>query len=203
MSSSALDPETLARIAAKLNPQLACDDPARAIELARRLVIAADPELAEQEALRTEEIRLQKESERHDELFPPGELISIAEAFKASPGHYKTVTGFAAALRKKKLTTKIQSVDFAQWRKAEPGDNERFVEYYEVTSLRAVDELFKRQNRAKKARDRLRKAASKKKDKKNVAELQGEKAERIRRKAEPENKERKHQSKKRKPQKAR
>jgi len=189
MSSGALDPETLARIAAQLNPQLACDDPAKAIELARKLVIAADPELAEQEAQRAEEIRLDKESERYDQLFPRGELISVAEAFRALPGAYKTESGFAAALRKAKLTTADEEGNFVQG--------------HEFTSLRAVDELFRRQNKAKKARDRDRKAASNKKNKKNVAEFQSQKAERIRRKAEPENKKRKQQSKKRKPQKAR
>src|SRR5690349_4447403 len=85
-NSSALDPETLARIAAQLNPQLACHDPAKAIQLARNLLIAANPELAEQ----AEEMRLQEESERADILFPVNERISVAEAFKASPGHYKT-----------------------------------------------------------------------------------------------------------------
>jgi len=143
MSSSTVDPETLARIAAQLNPQLACDDPAKAIQLARNLLIAADPELLEEEALRAEEISLQEESERHDELFPLRECISIAEAFGASPGHYKSETRFAAALRKENLTTK-----------ALPEKKEI---QHEVTSLRAVDELFWRQNKAKKARDRARK----------------------------------------------
>ena len=84
------DPVTLAKIAAQLNPQLACDEPAKAIELARKLLIAADPELAKQEANRAEDMQLEKETQRHDELFLH-EQISVAEAFKAlRPGHYKT-----------------------------------------------------------------------------------------------------------------
>jgi hypothetical protein len=91
------DPVTLAKIAAQLNPQLTCDDPAKAIELARNLLLAADPELAKQEADRAEEMEVRSEGRRHDELFPRHELISVAEAFKAlPPGHYKTETRFAA-----------------------------------------------------------------------------------------------------------
>jgi len=100
MSSDAFNPETLARLAAQLNPQLACDDPAKAIELARKLLIAADPEVAEQEANRAEEMQLKAESERQEQLFFHGQ-ISVADALNAlPPGHYKTETGFAAALRK-------------------------------------------------------------------------------------------------------
>jgi hypothetical protein len=159
---NALDPETLAKIAAALNPKLACEDPAKAIQLARNLLIAADPELAEQEALRAEELQLREQSERYDALFPRSELISVAEAFKASPGHYKTETGFAAALREEKLTTVLQDVDLEQWRKARPDEQQKFVDYIEVTSLRAVEELFRRQGERKKALDRERKSAKSK-----------------------------------------
>jgi hypothetical protein len=196
MSSSTVDPETLARIAAQLNPQLACDDPAKAIQLARNLLIAADPELAEQ----AKEARLHEETERAEKLFPLDERISVADAFKALPGPYKTEGGFAAALRKEKLTTWGQDVDFAQWRKAEtPDEEEKFVKRSEVTSIRAVNELFRLKREAKQERDRARKTASTKKNQKNVAEFQGQKAEQIRRKAEPKNKKRKRQTKKRKP----
>jgi hypothetical protein len=146
MRSDGLNPETLAKIAAQLNPQLACDDPAKAIELARKLLIAADPEREKQEADRDEETQLQTETQRHDELFPLRELISVAEAFNGlTRGHYKTETRFAAALRKEKLTTVLSDGS-------------------EVTTIRAVDELFKRQRKAKQAQDRERKAASKKKN---------------------------------------
>ena len=118
-----------------------------------------DSELAEQDAERAEEIKLQKESERHDKLFPRGECITVAEAFKASPGHYKTETGFAAALRKENLTTSDQDVDLPQWLKAWPDQEGKFVEHHEVTSLRAVYELFRRQDEAKKKLDRERKSA--------------------------------------------
>ena len=63
MRSDSLNPETLALLAAQRNPQLACDDPAKAIELARKLLIAADLELAEEEALRAE-------GESEDKFFP-------------------------------------------------------------------------------------------------------------------------------------
>jgi hypothetical protein len=139
-SPNAPDPVTLAMIAVQLNPQLACDDPAKAIELARNLLIAADPELAKQEADRAEEMQLHRETQRHDELFPRHELISVAEAFKASPGHYKTETKFAAALRKENLTTVLADGS-------------------EVTSIRACNELFRRQREAKQKRDRARKVA--------------------------------------------
>jgi hypothetical protein len=142
---SALDPETLAKIAAQMNPKLACTDPKKAIELARKLVIAADPELAEQEALRAEEAQLQEETERADKLFPLDQLISVAEAFKNSPGQYKTESRFAAALRKEKLTTEWQDT--------------------EVTSIPAVEEFFRRQREAKRKRDRARKVVSNKKPK--------------------------------------
>jgi hypothetical protein len=198
-SPNALDPEVLARIAAQLNPKLACEDPAKAIQLARNLVIAADPELAEQEALRAEELQLQEESARHDALFPRGELVSVAEAFKASPGHYKTETRFAAALRKENLIIVVEDVDLPQWQKAWPDQEGKFVGHHEVTSLRAAKELFRRQRMERQGGDRTRKAASKTKNKKNAAEFRGQKAERIRRKAEPENKNRKAQAKKRKP----
>jgi hypothetical protein len=150
-SPNAPDPVTLAKIAAQLNPQLACDDPSKAIELARKLLIAADPELAKQEADRAEDMELQKETQRHDELFLPRELILVAEAFKASPGDYMTESGFAAALRKEKLTTVLQDVN----------GKDR-----EVTTIRAVYELFTRQRKAKQERERERKAASKKKSQK-------------------------------------
>jgi hypothetical protein len=159
-SSNALDPETLAKIAAQLNPQLACDDPAKAIELARRLLIAANPELGEEDAERSEEIRLQKEDEREDELFPHAECISVAEAFKASPAHFKTESGFAAALRKERLTTVVQSVNIPEWQKAWPHEEEQFVQRSEVTTIRAVNELFRRQRERTKARDRVRKVTS-------------------------------------------
>jgi hypothetical protein len=103
------DPVTLAKIAAQLNPQLACDNPAKAIELAHNLLIAA-AELAKQEDDRAEEMELQRETQRHEELFPRAELISLAEAFEALPGDYKTETRFAAALRKEKLTTVMGTV---------------------------------------------------------------------------------------------
>lgn len=184
-SPEAPDPETLRKLAAQLNPQLACDDPAKAIELARKLLIAADPELAKQEADRAEEMQLLAETQRHDELFPRNELISVAEAFKAlPPGHYKTETRFAAALRKEKLTTYRQDVDFPQWRKALPHEGEKFVKSSEVTTMRAVNKLFRRQHEAKQENDRARKAATKQKNQQNVAELQEEKAEQIRQKAE-------------------
>jgi len=162
------DPVTLAKIAAQLNPQLACDNPAKAIELARNLLLAADPELAKQEADRAEEMELQKEGQRLDELFLHGQM-SIADAFKASPGDYKTESGFAAALRKKKLTLVLADGS-------------------EITTPAARDKLFRLQHEAKQERERARKAASKTKSQKNVAESKGQKAEQIRRKAEPQNK---------------
>src|SRR6516162_1482429 len=160
-SPNPLDPEALAKMAAELNPKLACEDPAKAIQLARNLLIAADPELAEQEALRAEELQSQEETERHNALFPRSELISVAEAFKASPGHYKTETGFAAALREENLTTELQDGDVEQWRKAWPDEPQKFVDYI-VTSLRAVEELFRRQRERKKALDRERKSVKSK-----------------------------------------
>ena len=168
-SPNAPDPVTLAKIAAQLNPQLACDDPAKAIELARKLLIAADPELAKQEAERAEEMQVKAEGQRYDELFPRHELISVAEAFKALPGDYKTESGFAAALRKEGLTIVLEDGS-------------------EVTAIRAVNTLFRQQRKAKQVRDRTRKATSKKKNQKNVVEFQGQKAERTHRKAEPKNK---------------
>jgi hypothetical protein len=165
-SPNAPDPVTLAKIAAQLSPQLVCDDPAKAIELARKLLIAADPELAKQEAERAEEMQLKAEGQRHGELFPLHELISVAEAFnKASDGHYKTESGFTAALRKENLTIVLSDGN-------------------EITTIRAVNELFRRRREAKQKRDRDRKAPSKKKSQKNVVEFQGQKAEQIRRKAE-------------------
>jgi hypothetical protein len=202
-SPNALDPEVLARIAAQLNPKLACEDPAKAIQLARNLVIAADPELAEQEALRAEIAHLEEETERAGKLFPRGKLILVAEAFKISPGRYKTETGFAAALRKEELTTVAQVVDSAQLIKAWPDEEEKFVKPTEVTSLQAVEELFRRKRDRKKAQDRARKKDAKQKNQKSSAELKAGEAERISRKAEPENKQRKSQSKNRKSQKAR
>jgi predicted ribosome quality control (RQC) complex YloA/Tae2 family protein len=165
MRSDGLNPETLAKIAAQLNPQLACDDPAKAIELARNLLIAADPELAKQEADQAEEMQVKAEGQRHDELFPRPELISVAEAFKALPGHYKTETRFAAALRKENLTIVLSDSN-------------------EITTIRAVKELFRRQRKATQEQERERKAASKKKNQENVAESKGQKTEQIRRTAE-------------------
>jgi hypothetical protein len=163
MRSDGLNPETLALLAVQLNPQLACDDPAKAIELARKLLIAADPELAEQEGARDEEMQLKAESQRQDKLFFHGQL-SVADAFQALPGHYKTEKKFAAALRKEKLIIEVQQIDWAQWQKAKsPAQAEKSVTHSEVTSLKAVDELFKRQRKAKQAQDRKRKAPPKKK----------------------------------------
>jgi len=158
-SRNPLDPEALAKMAAELNPKLACEDPAKAIQLARNLLIAADPELVEQDAVRAEELQLKDESERHDALFPRGELISLADAFKTLPGHYKTETGFVAALRKENLTTVLQDVDLQQWLKAWPDAEKQFVETREVTSIRAVNELFRRRDEAKKKLDRERRSA--------------------------------------------
>jgi hypothetical protein len=143
------------------------------IELARKLLIAADPELAKQEVDRAVEIRLEKERRRLNKFFPSGEQISIAEAFKTAPGHYKTEPGFAAALRRENLTTFAESVaDFEQWHKASPGKEKKFVKRSEVTSLRAVEELFSRKREQKKAQDRVRKAAPNKKGEKLHRNLQ-------------------------------
>ena len=49
----------------------------------------------------------------------------------------------------------------------------------ELTTLKAVEELFRRKREAKKEGDRARKAPSTKKSQKNVVEFQGQKAERI------------------------
>ena len=157
--SSAFHPETLAKIAAQLNPKLAYDDPAKAIQLARDLLTAADPELAKQAAEQDEETELHKESQRRDELFPRGERISVAEAFKRLPGHYKTEGAFTNALRKENLTTTEQDVNLPKWQKSWPSDQDKFVQYREVTSLKAVDELFRRQREKKNAIDRARKKA--------------------------------------------
>jgi hypothetical protein len=198
----------VARIAAQLNPQLACDDPAKAIELARKLLIAANPELAKQDAERAEEMRWQKEFERRDELFPHRECISVAEAFKASPGQYKTETKFAAALRKQSLITIVQHVNFLEWQKASPDKEEKFAEDSEVTSIRAVDELFRRQREAKKKRDRERKSAKSKKPPNTILKKTSRNFERpmrnsgVKRRS-SNDKKRKRQSEKRKPQKAR
>ena len=205
-SPNALDPETLAKMAAHLNPKLACDDPAKAIQSARDLLTAADPELAKQAAEQAEETELYKESQRRDELFPHVERISVAEAFERLPGHYKTETRFAAALRKENLIiveNVVEDVDLPQFIKAWPDEEEKFVKRPEVTSLRAVEELFKRKREQKKAQDRARKKDAKQKKQKSSAELKAGEAERISRKAEPENKQRKPQSKNRKSQKAR
>jgi hypothetical protein len=148
-SPSTPDPETLGKIAAQLDPKLARDDPAKAIEQARNLFLAANPELAKRAAEQAEEIQLQEESECHDRLFPRGELISVAEAFEALPGHYKTEQGFTDALRKENLTIMVQEVDWARWRKASPGEQDKSATLVEVTSLKAARELFRRQRAVK------------------------------------------------------
>jgi hypothetical protein len=137
------------------------------IELARKLLIAADPELAKQEVDRAVEIRLEKERRRLNKFFPSGEQISIAEAFKTAPGHYKTESRFAAALRRENLTTFAESVaDFEQWHEASPGKEKKLAKRREVTSLRAVEELFRRTREQMRAQDRVQKAAPNKKGKK-------------------------------------
>jgi hypothetical protein len=148
MRSDGLNPETLAKIAAQLNPQLACDNPAKAIELARKLLIAADPELAKQEGDRAEEMALQAESQRHDELFLHDQML-VADALNAlPPGRYKTEKRFAAALRKENLIIVLSD---------EKGEEREF------TTLKAVEELIRRQRKAKQESDCARKAAPKRK----------------------------------------
>jgi hypothetical protein len=137
------------------------------IELARKLLIAADPELAKQEVDRAAGIRMEKETQRLNKLFPGEERISIAEAFKTAPGHYKTESRFAAALRRENLTTFAESVaDFEQWHEASPGKEKKLAKRREVTSLRAVEELFRRTREQMRAQDRVQKAAPNKKGKK-------------------------------------
>ena len=155
-SPNAPDPVTLAKIAAQLNPKLACDDPAKAIEQARNLLIAADPELAKQAAEQAEETQLLEETQRQVELFPANELVSVAEAFKASGGHYKTERAFTNALQKENLTITDQDVDLPKWLKAWPNEQDKFVQHREVTTIRAVKELFRRQREEKKRGGSLR-----------------------------------------------
>jgi hypothetical protein len=143
------------------------------IELARKLLIAADPELAKQEVYCAAGIPLEKESRRLTKFLPGGERISIAKAFKTAPGHYKTESGFATALRRENLTTFAESVaDFERWHKASPGKGKKSAKRSEVTSLRAVEELFRRKREQKRAQDHVRKAAPKKKGKKFHENLQ-------------------------------
>jgi Bacterial protein of unknown function (DUF899) len=143
------------------------------VALARKLLIAADPELAKQEVDRAAKIRLERERGRLNKLFPGGERISIDEAFKAAPGHYKTESGFAAALRRENLTVFVESVaDFEQWQNASQGKEKKFVRRSEVTSLRAVKELFKRKPEQERVQDNARKVAPNKERKKLYRNLQ-------------------------------
>ena len=173
----ALDPQAVAKIAVQLTPRPSCDDPAKAVELAREILIAADPELAKQRNEEAEKTALMKEAERVDRLFPPRERISITEAFKVSPGNYKTESRFVAALRKNNLTYWRQEGDVEGWLRAWPNEEDRFVQRREVTTIRAVKELFKLQHERKKALDRVRKQPSKEKIRENRAEISEQKAE--------------------------
>ncbi len=107
-SPNAPDPVTLAKIAAQLNPQLACDDPAKAIELARKLLIAADPELTKQEAERAEEMQLQRETQRHDKLFPLHELISVCGGVQSFTRSLQDRNEICRCLAKRKTNDRLR-----------------------------------------------------------------------------------------------
>ena len=204
-SSQPPTPEELAAIAAKLDPKLLPDE---AITRAQALLKAADKALrATQITDEEEEKRLLAEGERleriglglRDEKIPVFQALALAREIAsrmAVPFNYKTENGFANALRKAQLTVlrPIHGKTIKEWRESEEPEMP-IVGHEELTSERATEEFFRLRAEQKKRQDRARKAASNKKDKKNVAEFRRQKTERIRRKAEPENKKRKRATK--------
>jgi hypothetical protein len=223
--------EDLAAIAAKLDPKLSPDE---AIERAQALWAAANKALpATQIADEEEERKLRVKTEILERVglnLWDDEGISLSQAFRVQQdiasrvgvSPYKTEKRFAAALRKAGLTNHRDisgewlipaGSTFRVWREIKesktPGPGR---ETQELTSERAVKELFDQRVEQRRKRDRERKAAGKtpvalKQPKKNFKKiprnLQAQKAERQRQEAEPGSKKRKRQGKKRKPKKAR
>src|SRR5712692_5404245 len=93
----------LALVAAVVDPALAKAKPHKAVQIASRLLAAAQKHVDRKER---ENRRFDLDFERALKLFPDRERVSIADAFaKWGTERYKTKAGFAAALRKEKLTT--------------------------------------------------------------------------------------------------
>ena len=205
-------PEELAAIAAKLDPKLSPDE---AVERAHALWAAADKALsATQIADEEEERKLRVKTEILERVglnLWDDEGISLSQAFKVQQdipsrvgvSPYKTEERFVAALRKAGLTIQRDisgewlipaGSTFRVWREIKESKTPRpSRETQELTSKRAVKELFDQRVEQRRKQDRERKAVGKtpvalkqpkKKSQKNVAESKGQKAEQIRRKAE-------------------
>jgi len=196
-SSQTPTPEELAAIAAKLDPKLSPDV---AIARARALLEAADNALRATQIGDEEEEKRLFEGERLeriglglcDEKIPVSHALALAREIASRmrvPCNYKTENGFANAMRNAQLTVQrdIHGKTIEEWCKSEEPEMP-IVGHEELTSERAIEEFFRVRAEQKKRQDRVRKAASNKKDKKNLAEFKRQKTERIRRKAEPENK---------------
>jgi hypothetical protein len=138
----------LAKVAAALDPRLSKEHPAKAASIAWDLISAAQDCLNKAELRYRDEVdyweRTREERERA-RLFPSGECVSLSAAFERWAGKFKTLGGFANALRKQRLTVRGSK-------------NE------ELTSRQAVDEFVRRRKQEEKARDRMRKAKAIKKN---------------------------------------
>lgn len=189
-------PYDLAQIAAKLSLSLS---PQEAVARAQELFSAAD------EALRADEIADEQLEEQFREeaarlaqvgldLFD--EKIGLSEAFQTAAEiagqrrvqGYKTEKRFIAAMRKARLTvyTSITGKMIREWIKSDDPEMP-ITERLELTSVRAVEELFNQKAVERKKADRRRKAEgksatpkplSKENFRKSLAEISEQKPER-------------------------
>lgn len=162
-----MDANILASLAAQLDPELARTKPAKAVELARKLLIAADPDIAEEfnEELADRSLStLVEEKNLREERFPVSERISIEQAFNSlaitAKARYKTLSGFRRAMRENDLTIiSRHSKSPDQWfskQRVPPSGHEVVDE--EATTMKAVDQLLQLKAEARRGGDRLRKA---------------------------------------------
>ncbi|MDP9099876.1 MAG: hypothetical protein M3N48_12940, partial [Verrucomicrobiota bacterium] len=75
----------LAKVAAAIDPELAKRKPAEAVRIARNLISAAQDEIEEPSRRHNDEVAYwprAREKRTRERLFPTGECITVAEAFK-------------------------------------------------------------------------------------------------------------------------
>jgi|GEM_PF-4010556 len=161
--------EILAFLAAQLDPELARTQPAKAVELARNLLLAADPDLRESFDDERDQQWFEKNlKELHvaEQRFPIAKRISASEAFKVFEANahykdkYKLPEHFWAAMQKNDLTIKSRhSTESGEWfsmLQVAPKGHSTITE--EATTREAVGELVKLKAEKRRRNDRKRKA---------------------------------------------